>query len=125
MYNRRLRRKNCCMNNNQADKCEKESLEEACQKEYCNCQEYYDDCECGYDEEQDVFPDNPKLGQSYVPIQQMDRTFIPNIGLKMGTIYPELVSPYCPGQSMKEIEYLRNATDIGEGCNVCRKKIEE
>ncbi len=124
MYNRRYRKYHC-MNNNQAEKCEKESLEDACQHEYCKCQDYDDDCGCGFDEEQSVFPDNPMLGQSYVPIQQMERTFIPNVGLKMGTIYPELVSPYCPGQSMKEIEYLRNTNNIGEGCNACRKIIEE
>ena len=37
---------------------------------------------------------------------EMNKTFKPSVGLKMGTIFPELVSPYSPGQSMKEIEYL-------------------
>ncbi len=122
MYNRRIR-KYCCMNN-QNDHCEKEKLEEACQAEYCICDDYSDYCDCGFDEEQSVFPDNPMLGQSYVPIQHMDKTFVPNVGLKMGTIYPELVSPYCPGQSMKEIAYLEARNEIREGCNECRKKIE-
>lgn len=120
MYNRRIRRYSCM--NNQSEHCEKEKLEEDCQHEYCKCQDYYDDCECGFDEEQNIFPDNPMLGQSYVPIQHMDKTFKPNIGLKMGTIFPELVSPYSSGQSMREIEYLRATNKIGEGCNACQKE---
>ena len=63
------------------------------------------------------FPENPMFGQSYVPIQRMDKTFIPSVGLKMGTIFPELVSPYMPGQSQREIEYIRNTNMIKEGCN--------
>lgn len=35
----------------------------------------------------------------------------------MGTIFPELVSPYMPGQSQREIEYIRNMNQIKEGCN--------
>ena len=58
-------------------------------------------------------------GQSYVPIQRMNQTFIPCIGLKMGTIYPELVRPYMPGQSLAEIEYLSATNKIKEGCNKC------
>lgn len=77
---------------------------------YCNC-------ECGFDEEESLFPLNPMLAQSYVPIQKMDKTFTPCCGLKMGTIYPELVSPYVPGQGMAEIDYLKRTNEIGEGCN--------
>lgn len=64
---------------------------------------------CGFHEEKkmNVFPENPMLAQSYVPVQQLENTFTPKCGLKMGTIFPELVSPYMPGQSMREIEYLR------------------
>ncbi len=76
-----------------------------------------EDCGCGFDEAESVFPTNPMLAQSYVPIQKMDKTFTPNCGLKMGTIFPELVSPYMPGQSMEEIQYLKQANKIGEGCN--------
>ena len=123
MYNHRIKRYSCM--NNQNELCEKENLESACQNEYCKCDEYDNYCECGFDEDQSVFPENPMLGQSYVPIQHMDKTFKPNIGLKMGTIYPELVSPYYPGQSMKEIAYLEATNNIGEGCNACRKIIEE
>lgn len=74
-------------------------------------------CDCGFDEEPSRFPDNPMLAQSYVPFQEMDKTFTPCCGLKMGTIFPELVSPYMPGQSMAEIEYLKRTNEIGEGCN--------
>lgn len=122
MYNRRIR-KYCCMNNN-ADNCEKEKLEKACQNECCSMPDYGEICSCGFEEETSLFPENPMLGQSYVPIQYMDKTFMPEVGLKMGTIFPELVSPYCPGQSMKEIAYLEATNKIGEGCNTCRKKIE-
>ena len=86
----------------------------------CGCmQNSQMNCECGFDEEESAFPSNPMLAQSYVPIQQMNKTFTPCCGLKMGTIFPELVSPYAHGQSMAEINYLRNANEIGEGCNQC------
>jgi len=77
------------------------------------------DCECGFGEEPSAFPSNPMLAQSYVPIQEMNKTFTPCCGLKMGTIFPELVSPYVPGQGMAENEYLRRVNEIGEGCNKC------
>ena len=35
----------------------------------------------------------------------------------MGTIFPELVSPYCPNQSLEEINYLKRTNQIGGGCN--------
>jgi len=66
-----------------------------------------------------IFPTNPMFGQSYVPIQYMNETFRPETGLKMGTIFPELVQPYAPGQSMEEIEYLRNREVMGGGCSLC------
>ena len=82
-------------------------------------QNYNENCTCGFDDDNslNVFPENPVLAQSYVPIQTMDETFKPCIGLKNGTIFPELVSPYCPGDSMKDIEFLRKTNPIGEGCN--------
>ncbi len=79
-----------------------------------------DCCKCGFEEKDNVFPENPMLGQSYVPIQYMDKTFKPCVGLKMGTIFPELVSPYMPGQSMNEIKYLSATNTIKEGCNKCQ-----
>ena len=122
MYN--CRRRRCfCMNNNYNKKCNEDMLETACQNK-CPCQEndYDNNCGCGFDDDnyQDVFPENPMLAQSYVPIQYMDKTFKPCVGLKMGTIYPELVSPYMPGQSMEEMAYIEKTNKIGEGCNTCR-----
>ena len=83
----------------------------------CSCDSDNCGCGCGFDEETNVFPSNPMLGQSYVPMQYMDKTFTPCCGLKNGTIFPELVSPYEPGQSMREIDYLRMRNEVGEGCN--------
>ena len=65
-----------------------------------------------------VFPRNPELGQSYVPIQYMDKTFKPEVGLKLGTIFPELVRPYSPLQSMREIKYLEKTNSAREGYNL-------
>ena len=110
----------CCMNNNywDDDNMKSDLLETQCSNAMCGCNNMYNNsCECGFGEEENVFPKNPSLGQSYVPYQFMDKTFKPAVGLKMGTIFPELVSPYMPGQSMAEIEYIRNTNKIGEGCN--------
>lgn len=104
---------NCGCNNNYNDD---EYMQNACAN-VMNYDNMYDECSCGFDEEYNYFPDNPMLAQSYVPIQRMDKTFIPSVGLKMGTIFPELVSPYMPGQSMREIEYIRNTNMTKEGCN--------
>lgn len=73
-------------------------------------------CDCGFDED-DRFPLNPMYAQSYVPIQRLKNVFTPEVGLKMGTIFPELVSPYVPNQSIEEIEYIKATNNIGEGCN--------
>ena len=110
------RRRNCMcyMNNNQNSyKMNQENTEDpVLDYNVYNCNKNEDDymncSECGfYNDEDNMFPSNPMFGQSYVPIQYMDKTFIPSVGLRMGTIFPELVSPYSPGQSMREIEYLR------------------
>lgn len=60
-----------------------------------------------------MFPKNPMFAQSYVPWQTMDKIFMPDVGLKMGTIFPELVSPYKPGQSLEEIDYLKTKKGCG------------
>ena len=87
----------------------------------CNNVENYemetDDCACGYDEETNGLPEYPMYAQSYVPVQTMDTVFKPEKGLKKGTIFPELVSPYRPGQSMEEIEYLKTNHLERKGCN--------
>lgn len=114
MMNRRYRRCRCMYNMNNFNQ---DVLEDKCSN-VCQDKNYAkDECECGFDEEYDVFPSNPMLAQSYVPIQIMDKTFKPCIGLKYGTIFPELVSPYSPGQSMEEIEFIERTNKIGEGCN--------
>ena len=99
-----------CMNNSYANnnnhENENDMLETACNN-VVSYEEDMDSCDCGFDEETSIFPENPMLAQSYVPIQYMNKTFKPNIGLKMGTIFPELVNTYLPGQSMAEIAYLR------------------
>ena len=76
-----------------------------------------DDCKCGFEEQDNGLPENPMLAQSYVPIQKMDKVFKPEIGLRKGTIFPELVSPYFPNQSLEEIEYIKATNKGKEGCN--------
>ena len=117
MY-RRMR--NCCCHNNiMPYDCNSKKIEDSCDYvQDCNLK-CMDECECGFDEERQFFPENPVLAQSYVPIQKMDKTYVPCVGLKMGTIFPELVSPYMPGQSQSEAEYIRATNSIGEGCNKC------
>ncbi len=117
MYIRRCRR--CCHMNNCND-IEQDMLEDKCYNVTNNCGCNDNDCNCGYEEEDTGFPTNPMYGQSYVPVQQMEEVFKPGIGLKMGTIFPELVSPYMPGQSMAEIKYIEETNKIGEGCNTCQ-----
>lgn len=53
------------------------------------------------------FPTNVMYGHAYVKNQIMNRIFSPEEGLKMGTIFPELVMTYEPGDSMAEMLYLR------------------
>lgn len=112
-------RKCYCMNNNyknDINQLQNEIIEDKC-SQVASYENYSDDCSCGFDEGYNVFPENPMLAQSYVPIQYMDRTFKPNVGLKMGTIFPELVSPYIPCQSMEETNFIRQTNKIGKGCN--------
>ena len=117
MYIRRCRR--CCHMNN-CNEVSNDMLETKCSNIKQNCCNNNNCCECGFDEEDTGFPTNPMYGQSYVPIQQMDEVFTPCVGLKMGTIFPELVSPYTAGQSMEEIEFIERMNQIGEGCNKCQ-----
>ena len=116
MYRRYMQTRSCCSCNNSCKEDNQDLLDDTC--EYVqNTMDVSDSCECGFDEEYKLFPSNTMFGQSYVPWQTMDKTFTPCVGLKMGTIFPELVSPYMPGQSMEEIEYIRRTNNIGMGCN--------
>ena len=117
MYRRRCRR--CCYMNDSSNYND-DMIEQKCNNVVSDCSCNMNSCECGFDEDDTGFPQNPMYGQSYVPVQQMDEVFTPCVGLKMGTIFPELVSPYMPGQSMEEIEYLEACNKIGEGCNKCQ-----
>ena len=101
-------RMNNCMNNNNSNMIDVRMINNNMQDD--------DECECGFDEES-VFPENYMFGQSYVAIQRMTTTFRPCTGLKMGTIFPELVDPYTAGQSMEEDQFLRCSNEVKEGCN--------
>lgn len=120
-YNNR----HCCYHQNMCNNMDEKNpaLEDICDdvtdNDNCCCKDMYDECKCGFDEEDSVFPMNPMLGQSYVPVQRMTKTFTPCCGLKNGTIFPELVSPYYPCQSIEDIEYIRSRNTIGKGCNKC------
>ena len=110
MYIRRRRHNNNCY-------CEKKELQNTvkCCYENISTQE---SCECGFDDLIDgIFSGNVELAQSYVPWQVMNQVFTPEVGLRMGTIFPELVSTYSPGQSMEEKNYLRATNPIKGGCN--------
>ena len=108
----------CCLSNYCSYN--EDLMEKACKNVSNNMDsDCEDDCGCGFDEEESVFPKCPMFAQSYVPWQTMDKTFKPCVGLKMGTIFPELVSPYVPCQDMEEMEYIKATNQIGEGCNKC------
>ena len=108
------------MCNNESCQCKQDKdqlLEDICDDVMTLSNYDTNSCECGFDEDDNPFPTNPLLGNSYVPNQILKTTFMPDVGLKLGTIYPELVRPYMPGQAMAEIEYLRKTNSIKEGCN--------
>ena len=60
---------------------------------------------------QSIFPKNPIYGQSYVPIQYLNKTYKPDESLKMGSLFPELVMKYSPGQSIEENIFIKNMND--------------
>ncbi len=110
MFNRNYR--NCgCMNDSE------DSIYDNSCGMYANNDDYMSDCACGYNEPYSQFPSDPTLAESYIPTQYMNNVFKSCPGLKNGTMFPELVSCYEPGQSMKVIKYLRDTNQIGEGCN--------
>lgn len=116
MWNCR-RRKCCCLYN--SCKNDKDLYETLCNNVPANNESYNNNCSCGFDDDNDndVFPVNPMFGQSYVPFQTMNETYMPSSGLERGSIFPELVSEYNPGQSMREIQYIADTNVIKEGCN--------
>ena len=50
---------------------------------------------------------NAMYGHAYVRNQILNRLYIPEEGLRNGTMFPELVQNYEPCDSMEEIFYLR------------------
>ena len=115
-YNRHCNCQKCNNTNNQNIQ---DVLEDVCD-DVATLSAYENDndsCSCGFDEEMPIFPENATLAQSYVPFQYMNETFKPCVGLKMGTIFPELVSPYVPCQGIEEIEFIKATNKIGKGCN--------
>ena len=73
----------------------------------CNCPMYRPDVNTS------SFPENYMLGHAYTPVQNIQETFTPCNGLANGTMFPELVSHYEPGDSIEFINYLKNQ---GGGC---------
>ena len=115
MCNCRRRRCHCLNNPSNQNNNEFETL---CDNVPSNSENGYNqNCSCGFDEDDNGFPANPMYAQSYVPLQVMNETYMPCFGLQKGTIFPELVSEYCPGQSMAENQYIRDTNVIKEGCN--------
>ena len=102
-------RKCYCMNNSyKNDSCEMQQdiIENQCDN-VVSYEEYNDGCSCGFDEEYNVFPENPMLAQSYVPFQYMDKTFKPCVGLKMGTIFS-----FSHSQLQLQLQFLFSSIDI-------------
>lgn len=84
---------------------------------FSNNNSMYSPCRCGFDEESsEVFTQNPMYGHAYVPNQTMEEIFNANNGLIHGSIFPELISPYSPCDSIIEANYLANNT-IESGCD--------
>jgi hypothetical protein len=112
---------NCNNNSNSYCNNNEDLLETSCNNVISYNDSMDSTCNCGFDNDEydNIFPENPMFAQSYVPVQTLNTTYKPYVGLKMGTIFPELVSPYEPLQSISEIEYLREANTIGKGCNKC------
>ena len=76
----------------------------------CNCRNLNNNTNCP-----NAFPTNYLYGHAYTPNQSLNETFEPQRGLENGSMFPELVSPYYPGQSMEFIEYLKTTGRNG-GC---------
>jgi len=110
------RRRRCNISNFHAN--ELQNIPQNFDKNNSNCFATQDNCECGFDAPMDsIFPENVELAQSYVPWQIMSQVFTPEVGLRMGTIFPELVTSYVPGQATEEKYYLQATNPIKGGCN--------
>lgn len=64
---------------------------------------------CNNSKEMSGFPECYMFGHAYVPNQvYTGNSFTPEQGLRNGTMFPELISPYMPLDSMRVIETLRS-----------------
>lgn len=50
---------------------------------------------------------NYRYGSAYVPNQVLGQVYTPMQGLSNGTMFPELVSSYYPGEALEVMNYLR------------------
>lgn len=98
---------------------EENLLDTTCQNVLSGYEGKCDECACGFDEQEQVFPSNTMFGYAYVPMQKLDKVFKPCVGLEMGTMFPELVNPYAPLQSIEESGYLRKKEMEGCNCGCC------
>lgn len=100
--------RSCCRNsdsncsNNQNNNCSN-MYSNTCRNNNCSCM-YSNICQ---NTNANAFPENYLYGHAYTPVQTLNNTFNPEIGLQNGSIFPELISPYSPGQSIDFIEFLR------------------
>ena len=60
------------------------------------------------------------LARPYVNNQTFTKMYNLSSALAHGTIFPELVSPYAPCDSMRDIAFIEKTNTIGEGCNSCQ-----
>ena len=110
----------CCRRNNRCQRRNNwENSCNSCNWNYMNNYNRCNRCSCRNEEwntrNQSGFPENYMLAHAYTPNQVLKETFTPEMALRNGTLFPELVSPYYPGQSMEIIEYLKN-DDRNGGC---------
>ncbi len=88
MMNRRCRRC-CCINNNYSNSNVQNALanqgvlETAC-NEPCSYPTYNQDCGCGFDEYDNIFPENPMLAQSYTRCSGNRRCPVAKVIINLG-----------------------------------------
>lgn len=48
-------------------------------------------------EQKSKFPSDPVVAMAYVPWQQLEEVYEPEVALRHGTIFPELYKPFMAG----------------------------
>lgn len=112
-----FRQCNMCSNMQDFDCLNEENkmYETSCINPSNNNEANINNCSCGF-ENNNIFPNTLLYASSYVPHQYINNVYQSKYGLKMGSIFPELVSPYCPGQSQEILNYLKQSKDYEGGC---------